>query len=74
MRNVRRKHYMASKRGCAAGLSRISQFDMALTQFGFIGFTLLCSDELGIILTDKEFESLVHFWRVIGALLNTEER
>ncbi|XP_034938705.1 uncharacterized protein [Chelonus insularis] len=74
LKNVRRKHCVASRRSYEAGISRISQLDMALTQFGFIGFTLLSGKKLGVVTTDEELEGLLHFWRVIGRLLGTEEK
>lgn len=74
LKNVRKKHCIASKRSCEAGIGRISQLDMALTQFGFMGFTLLCADYLGVATNDEELDGLLHFWRVIGRMLGTEER
>lgn len=47
---------------------------MAITQFGFIGFTLLSAEELGIKATEEEFDSLVHFWRVIGYMLGMQDK
>ncbi|XP_046428108.1 uncharacterized protein LOC124183527 isoform X1 [Neodiprion fabricii] len=74
LKNVRRKHCVASKRASEAGINRISQFDMAVTQFGFIGFTILCGDELGVAVSRKDLEGLIHLWRVIGSMLGIEER
>ncbi|XP_012254729.2 uncharacterized protein LOC105685326 [Athalia rosae] len=74
LKNVKRKHCVAFKRSMEAGLDRISQLDMALTQFGFIGFTLLSGDELGVKASAAELEGLVHVWRVIGSVLGIEER
>ena len=65
---------MVSRRSSQGGLRRISQLDMALTQFGFIGFTLISGDQLGIVASDAELNGLVHFWRVIGNLLGMEEK
>ncbi|XP_015119988.1 uncharacterized protein LOC107043162 [Diachasma alloeum] len=72
--NVRRKHCIASRRCFEVGIGRISQRDMALTQFGFMGFSLLCAEPLGIVMSDKEADGLLHFWRVIGHMLGTDER
>ncbi|XP_063985542.1 uncharacterized protein LOC135166832 isoform X2 [Diachasmimorpha longicaudata] len=72
--NVRKKHCIASRRCFEAGIGKISQRDMALTQFGFMGFSLLCAKPLGIDMSDKEAEGLLHFWRVIGHMLGTDER
>jgi hypothetical protein len=74
MHHIRKKHCIASRRCNKAGLPRISQLDMALTQFGFVGYSLLSSDKLGIVGTEKDFDGLVHFWRVVGHLLGMEDR
>ena len=74
LKNVRKKHCIVSRRCSEAGLRRISQLDMAITQFGFIGFTLLSGDQLGVVTSEAELEGLVHFWRVIGNLLGMEEK
>ncbi|OXU29678.1 hypothetical protein TSAR_007864 [Trichomalopsis sarcophagae] len=74
LKNVRKKHCIVSRRSSEAGLGRISQLDMALTQFGFIGFTLISGDTLGVHMSDEELHGLVHFWRVIGHMLGMDER
>lgn len=52
----------------------ISQCDMALTQFGFMGYIVLKPDKLGIQLSNKDLEAFVHFWRVIGHLIGIQEK
>lgn len=47
---------------------------MAITQFGFIGFTLMSAEQLGVKATEEELEGIVHFWRVIGYMLGMEEK
>ncbi|XP_047114690.1 uncharacterized protein LOC124794985 [Schistocerca piceifrons] len=61
-------------RHCAASRSAgsISQFDMAVTQFGFIGFTMVAPEKLGIERGGEE--GIVHFWRVIGYVMGMEDR
>ncbi|XP_076638010.1 uncharacterized protein LOC143350088 [Colletes latitarsis] len=71
---VRKKHCVAFQRSSEAGLNRISQLDMALTQFGFIGFTLLGGDYLGVNNTFDQLEGLIHFWRVVGSMLGMEDK
>ncbi|KAJ8924189.1 hypothetical protein NQ315_006980 [Exocentrus adspersus] len=72
---VRSLHNSASNRSCTAGLSRITQKDMALTQFGFMGFALVRSKMLGIHeSSDNEWKAFLHLWRVIGYLMGIEER
>lgn len=72
---VRNKHNSASKKGCKAGLGRITQKDMALTQFGFMGFVMVKTEMMGIYnATREEMEALVHVWRVVGYVLGMEDR
>lgn len=71
---VRKKHCIAFRRSSEAGLNRVSQLDMALTQFGFMGFTLLGGDYLGVNNNFEELEGLIHFWRVIGNMLGMEDK
>lgn len=47
---------------------------MALAQFGFMGFTLLGGDYLGVNNNFEELEGLIHFWRVIGSMLGMEDK
>lgn len=57
------------------GLNRITQKDMALTQFGFMGYALARPKEIGIYnATREELESLIHIWRVVGYILGMEDR
>lgn len=71
---VRKKHCVAFRRSSEAGLNRVSQLDMALAQFGFMGFTLLGGDYLGVNNNFEELEGLIHFWRVIGSMLGMEDK
>ncbi|CAH0550651.1 unnamed protein product [Brassicogethes aeneus] len=72
---VRSKHSSASKRACTVGLGNITQKDMALTQFGFIGMALTQKEKIGIFHTKpEEWEALIHVWRVIGYLMGIEDR
>lgn len=72
---VKRRHNLASKSGANCGLQRISQKDMALTQFGFMGFALARNRFIGLKIVDvNEYKGFVHLWRVVGHLLGIEER
>lgn len=72
---MRYRHNSASKKGCAAGLGRISQKDMALTQFGFMGYAIVKGPEIGIHNASREeLEGLVHLWRVLGYVLGIDDR
>ncbi|KAK2580307.1 hypothetical protein KPH14_012546 [Odynerus spinipes] len=71
---VRRKHCVAFRRSFQAGLRKASQTDMALAQFGFVGFIMATGDQLGIMTSYEELDGLVHFWRVIGCVLGMEDK
>jgi len=72
---VRALHNSASTRGCKAGLNRISQKDMALTQFGFMGYQVVRSKQLGVYYsTEEEWKAFIHLWRVVGYILGIEDR
>lgn len=52
----------------------INQRDMALTQFGFLGYALSKPAGLGLPANnDHLMEALNHFWRVIGSMLGIED-
>lgn len=57
-----------------AGCGPISQRDMAITQFGFMGFPLLARKKLGLHGSDEDLEGFIHFWRVIGHLLGISDQ
>jgi hypothetical protein len=71
---VRKIHVMISKRAEKSGLGIISQKDMAITQFAFVGMQLLSPEKLGIKGSSEDFENFSHAWRVRGALLGIEDR
>ncbi|XP_055600658.1 uncharacterized protein LOC129749649 isoform X2 [Uranotaenia lowii] len=52
----------------------VSQKDMAITQFGFLGFVILNPQKLGIQYVREDFEGFIHFWRTIGYMLGIEDR
>jgi len=71
---VRRKHCVAFRRSTEANLQRPTQLDMTLAQFGFVGYTMVSSDYLGINATDEEMEGVMHLWQIIGNMLGMEDR
>lgn len=71
---VRKRHIMSSKAAERKHAGMISQKDMALTQFGFMGYIALRPDILGIQVSRKNFDAFIHFWRVIGHMIGIEER
>ncbi|XP_076365824.1 uncharacterized protein LOC143254540 [Tachypleus tridentatus] len=58
---------------CQGGVV-MSQYDMALTQFSFIGLIVLFPQSLGIHCSREELESLIHFWRGVGYQLGLDDR
>ncbi|XP_022248873.1 uncharacterized protein LOC106465301 [Limulus polyphemus] len=52
----------------------MSQYDMAMTQFSFIGVIVLFPRCLGIYCSQEDLESLVHFWRGVGYQLGIDDR
>lgn len=71
---VRRKHCIAFKRSTEAGVHKPTQLDMALAQFGFIGYTMISGEYLGVKTTPEEMEGVVHLWRVIGSMLGMDDK
>jgi len=52
---------------------KISQYDMLITQFAFIGLAVLMPKKFGIDWDDNELDCVLHFWRLIGYLLGVED-
>lgn len=71
---VRKMHAVVNKRSVKAGVGIISQKDMAITQFLFMGYSLLMPDMFGIVGSYEQFDAFNHFWRLIVYLLGTEDR
>lgn len=68
-------HCAASRTSEKSGLGlRVTQKDMALTQFGFIGMILVRKKELAIKGTDEDDMAIIHFWRTIGYLLGIQDQ
>lgn len=70
---VRKMHNLASNSAKSENVGIISQRDMAITQFGFIGFVVLFKDQLSIKCTKEDMEDFCHFWRVLGHMLGIKE-
>ncbi|GJQ81391.1 hypothetical protein Trydic_g18256 [Trypoxylus dichotomus] len=72
---VKLKHDSASRRSRDATDVFISQKNMALTQFGFMGFAVWKTETVGIYGAERrELEAFVHVWRIIGHLMGIEDR
>ncbi|XP_022112500.2 uncharacterized protein LOC110991450 [Pieris rapae] len=75
LQTVRSHHIVADRASKLKGHGTVSQRDMALTLFGFIGFTVLKPNKLGIrALQPGDWEAYNHFWGVIGYALGLEDR
>ncbi|EDW66894.2 uncharacterized protein [Drosophila virilis] len=69
---VRQAHSRSSHACQQRGAGQITQKDLALTQFGFIGFITLGAHR--IQLYDDDFlEATSHMWRVLGYLLGIKD-
>lgn len=65
---------MVNRRLMDAGKKFISQSDMAITQFLFMGFHLLMPERFGITGSPEQFEAFNHLWRVIGFMLGIDDK
>lgn len=74
LQQVRKGHFIVSKGSNKAGSGIISQKDMAITQFGFIGYILLNQEMLGIQATQEDIEAFAHLFRVVGHILGIQEQ
>ena len=57
-------------------MQHISEHDIMITQFAFIGFIVIKPKCVGLLndFEQRDLESLLHFWRVIGYYLGASER
>lgn len=68
-------HLQASKASLMKGNQIIVQSEMALTQFGFMGYALVRPHLLGIKHDNTDDrKSFVHFWAVVGCMLGIEDQ
>lgn len=57
------------------GTGPVSQRDLALTLFGFVGFTTLKPDMYGVRqLQPGDWEAYNHVWKVIGHMIGLEDK
>lgn len=54
----------------------ISEYDIMITQFAFMGFIVLKPQYVGLLdkFTQEDLENMLYFWRVIGHYLGASER
>lgn len=68
-------HCAASRASEKSGLGlRVTQKDMALTQFGFLGMLVVRKKELALTGTEEDEMAIVHFWRVVGYMLGIQDK
>jgi len=74
LEQVRKMHFFASKQAKAKGLGQISQTEVALTAYGFMGFALTRPHTMGIKYDNPtDQEAFVFFWAVICAMLGVHD-
>ncbi|XP_065085603.1 uncharacterized protein LOC135707681 isoform X2 [Ochlerotatus camptorhynchus] len=72
---VRRIHTVSGKRANAKDSRMlVSQKDVAITQFGFVGYVVLSHRKLGVQYSREGMEGFIHLWRTIGFMLGLEDR
>lgn len=74
IQSVRKGHCLASRYSTKGNAGFISQKDMALTQFGFMGYIVLRPHRLGIQVCREDLEAFVHFWRVMGYMFGIKDQ
>lgn len=71
---IRKIHLQISRASSKAGNGIISQKDMAITQFLFMGLHVNQPYMVGIQGTPEQFSDFCHMWRLIGHLLGIHDR
>lgn len=71
---IRKIHASISKRADRNDVGIISQKDMALVQYAFVGAQLLTPEKLGIHGSAQQFEDFAYYWRLLGYMLGIEDR
>lgn len=71
---VRKMHLNASNSADKKKIGSITQTELALTTFGFMGFALVRPQFLGVRCDNQaDREGFVHFWAVIGHMLGVHD-
>ncbi|CAH2259780.1 jg24338 [Pararge aegeria aegeria] len=72
---VRSRHIQAGRAARLKGAGIVSQRDVALTLFGFIGFMFLKPDKFSVRQIKKgDWDAYNHCWKVIGHMIGLEDR
>ncbi|XP_014220018.1 uncharacterized protein LOC106647946 isoform X2 [Copidosoma floridanum] len=74
LNTIRWKHSTNSKCAMKRTDEGITQQNMVLTQYGFIGYVLLSANVLALTNEPEEREGINHFWRVVGKLLGIPDK
>lgn len=69
LNTIRWKHATTSRRS-----GKIHHHDMAITQFGFMGYVLLMPEKFGLTNEPNERKGFNHFWRVTGHVLGISDK
>lgn len=71
--SVRKMHFYANRSANSSNVGIISQKDLALTQYGFMGFTVINKIQTGLQASQQELADYCHFWRVIGHIIGIKD-
>ncbi|XP_062544590.1 uncharacterized protein LOC134211594 [Armigeres subalbatus] len=75
LHRVRKMHLNASKQSQQKDIGFITQTEVSLTVFGFLGYALIRPHLLGIRYdNDDDREAFVHVWAVVAAMLGVHDR
>lgn len=73
LETVRKLHFAATTSASRNNMGIVSQKDMAITQYGFIGYMVMAGEKIGMFLTQEDKECIIHFYRVLGNLLGIHD-
>lgn len=71
--SVRKMHSISSHSAHLAKVGIISQKDLAITLFGFMGFTIITKEKVGLYATEQDIDDYCHFFRVLGYLTGIKD-
>lgn len=71
--SVRKMHLISNRSAHSAKVGIISQKDLAITLFGFMGFTIVTKEKVGLHATEQDIDDYCHFFRVLGYLTGIKD-
>lgn len=72
---MRSRHVRAGLASKLKGTGTVSQRDLALTLYGFVGFSMLKPDKFGVRqLSEGDWDAYNYVWRVIGHMIGLEDK